>query len=259
MRPEEVDTIQCYDSFTITVLLLLEDMGFCPKGEGGPFVETGVLRRGGRHPLNTDGGGLSACHPGMRGIFLINEAVRQLRGEAGEAQVPGAEVAVACGSGGWLSCIGTVVLGKEGRHDHRQSWPRPWASGPCPGPTMPPGTTGRARPRARLVIQRCTQCGQFQFYPRSLCASCAGETEWVEASGRGTLHTYTVIRQNRSEAFAPLSPYAVGIVELDEGVRMMSNIVDCDVEALRVDMALEVVILRAADDVGLPFWRPVGG
>jgi acetyl-CoA acetyltransferase len=115
VRPEEVDTIQCYDSFTITVLMLLEDMGFCPKGEGGAFVETGALRRGGRQPLNTDGGGLSACHPGMRGIFLINEAVRQLRGDGGEAQVPGAEVAVACGSGGSLSCIATVVLGTEGR------------------------------------------------------------------------------------------------------------------------------------------------
>jgi acetyl-CoA acetyltransferase len=115
VRPEDVDTIQVYDSFTITVLMLLEDMGFCQKGDGGRFVETGVLRRGGRQPMNTDGGGLSACHPGMRGIFLINEAVRQLRGDGGEAQVPGCEVAVACGSGGFLSCIATVVLGKEGR------------------------------------------------------------------------------------------------------------------------------------------------
>jgi uncharacterized OB-fold protein len=110
-----------------------------------------------------------------------------------------------------------------------------------------------------LVIQRCTSCGTFQFYPRSLCSSCAGETEWVDASGRGTLYTYTIIRQNRTEAFAALSPYAVGIVELDEGVRMMSNIVDCDVDILQVGMALEVLILRAADDVGLPFWRPVAG
>jgi acetyl-CoA acetyltransferase len=115
VRPEDVDTIQVYDSFTITVLMLLEDMGFCKKGEGGQFVETGVLRRGGAQPLNTDGGGLSACHPGMRGIFLINEAVRQLRGDGGMSQVPDCEVAVACGSGGYLSCIGTVVLGKEGR------------------------------------------------------------------------------------------------------------------------------------------------
>ena len=111
----------------------------------------------------------------------------------------------------------------------------------------------------RLVVQRCTSCGVYQFYPRALCASCAGETEWVDASGRGTLYTFTVIRQNRSEAFAALSPYAVGIVELEEGVRMMSNIVECDVEELEVGMALEVLILKAADDVGLPFWRPVTG
>jgi uncharacterized protein len=111
----------------------------------------------------------------------------------------------------------------------------------------------------QLVIQRCLACGQYQFYPRALCAACAGKTEWVDATGRGTLYTYTVIRQNRSEAFAALSPYAVGIVELDEGVRMMSNIVDCDVDQLRVGMALEVLMLPAADDIGLPFWRPVTG
>jgi uncharacterized OB-fold protein len=111
----------------------------------------------------------------------------------------------------------------------------------------------------RLVLQRCTDCGTFQFYPRSLCASCAGETEWVDATGRGTLHTYTIIRQNRSRAFAPLVPYAVGMVELEEGVRMMSNIIDCDVESLHVGMRLDVVIMKAADDVGLPFWRPAAG
>jgi hypothetical protein len=92
-----------------------------------------------------------------------------------------------------------------------------------------------------------------------MCVSCGGDTEWVEASGRGTLHTFTIIRQNRSPAFAALSPYAVGIVELDEGVRMMSNIVECDEEQLEVGMALEVLLLQAADDVGLPFWRPAGG
>jgi acetyl-CoA acetyltransferase len=113
VKPADVDTIQFYDSFTITVLLLLEDLGFCPKGEGGTFVQEGHLKRGGDLPLNTDGGGLSSCHPGMRGLFLIVEAVRQLRGQAGEAQVPDAKLAVACGSGGFLSCIGTVVLGSE--------------------------------------------------------------------------------------------------------------------------------------------------
>jgi acetyl-CoA acetyltransferase len=112
LTPSDVDTLQFYDSFTITVLVLLEDMGFCKKGEGGAFVQEGHLRRGGRLPLNTDGGGLSSNHPGMRGIFLLIESVRQLRGAAGEAQVPGCEVALAVGSGGWLSCIGAVLLGK---------------------------------------------------------------------------------------------------------------------------------------------------
>jgi acetyl-CoA acetyltransferase len=113
VRAADIDTLQFYDSFTITVLVLLEDAGFCKKGEGGAFVAQGHLRRGGRHPLNTDGGGLSACHSGMRGLFLIAEAVRQLRGEAGEAQVPEARLALAVGSGGFLSCIGAVVLGRE--------------------------------------------------------------------------------------------------------------------------------------------------
>lgn len=111
----------------------------------------------------------------------------------------------------------------------------------------------------RLVIQRCTTCGAYQFYPRALCTNCAGDTEWVEASGRGTLHTYTVIRQNRSEAFAALSPYVVGIVELEEGVRMMTNVVGCDPDEVHVGMALEVHLVKAADDVGLPFWRPAAG
>jgi len=113
VTPADIDTVQIYDSFTITVLLLLEDLGFCPKGEGGRLVEGGTLQLGGKLPLNTDGGGLSACHPGMRGIFLLVEATRQLRGEAGDAQVPDCELALACGSGGSLSCIGVTILGKD--------------------------------------------------------------------------------------------------------------------------------------------------
>jgi acetyl-CoA acetyltransferase len=110
---DDVDLLMFYDSFTITCLILLESLGFVPKGEGGPFVAEGHLKRGGKWPLNTDGGGLSACHPGMRGIFLILEAVRQLRGQGGAAQVPDCDVAIAAGSGGWLSCIGVAILGRE--------------------------------------------------------------------------------------------------------------------------------------------------
>jgi acetyl-CoA acetyltransferase len=113
LTPEQVDVLLCYDSFTITVLLLLEDLGFCPKGEGGRFVKDGNITLGGRLPVNPDGGGLSALHPGMRGIFLLIEAVRQLRGDALN-QVHGCQVALACGVGGWLSCIGAVLLGPGG-------------------------------------------------------------------------------------------------------------------------------------------------
>ena len=107
----DVDVLQLYDSFTITVLLTLEGLGFCAAGEGGAFVEGGRLAFDGPLPTNTDGGGLSACHPGMRGMFLLVEAVRQLRGEAGPTQVPGAEVALVHGTGGYLSTGATVILG----------------------------------------------------------------------------------------------------------------------------------------------------
>ncbi len=113
ISPADVDMFAMYDSFTYTVLVCLEDLGFAPKGEGGPFAASGALRLGGALPTNTDGGGLSATHPGMRGLFLLCEATRQLRGEAGPSQVAGAEIAVAHGSGGWLSTMGTVVLGTE--------------------------------------------------------------------------------------------------------------------------------------------------
>lgn len=113
IRPTDVGVLLGYDSFTITALLHLEDLGFCERGEGGPFVEDGKLGPGGALPMNTNGGGLSFTHPGMYGMFLLVEATRQLRGECGDRQVPGAEVAVAHGAGMVLSCMSTVVVGTE--------------------------------------------------------------------------------------------------------------------------------------------------
>ncbi len=113
IKPSDVDLLMSYDSFTITVLLSLEDLGFCKKGEGGAFVEDGRIGPGGTFPTNTNGGGLSYCHPGMYGIFLLVEAVRQLRGEADDRQIATPEIAVAHGSGGVLSCMSTTVLGTE--------------------------------------------------------------------------------------------------------------------------------------------------
>jgi acetyl-CoA acetyltransferase len=108
---DEIDVCQVYDAFTPMVLLSFEALGFCKKGEGGPFVEDGKMRVGGSLPTNTDGGGLSSCHPGMRGIFLLVEAVMQLRGEGGARQVPDARLACVNGTGGWFSSASTVILG----------------------------------------------------------------------------------------------------------------------------------------------------
>jgi acetyl-CoA acetyltransferase len=113
ITPADVDVLMAYDSFTITALLHLEDLGFCAKGEGGAFVEDGTLGPGGSLPTNTNGGGLSYTHPGQYGMFLLVEATRQLRGGCGGRQVEGAEIAVAHGCGGVLSATGTVVLGTE--------------------------------------------------------------------------------------------------------------------------------------------------
>jgi acetyl-CoA acetyltransferase len=113
LSPSDVDVAEIYDAFTYMLLLTLEDLGFCAKGEGGAFVEKGALRLGGELPTNTDGGGLSACHPGQRGLFLLVEAARQLRGECGQRQVPDAKIACVSGTGGWFCSSGTVILGTE--------------------------------------------------------------------------------------------------------------------------------------------------
>ncbi|WTU62984.1 acetyl-CoA acetyltransferase [Streptomyces sp. NBC_00056] len=116
VRHEDLDLLAVYDSFTITVLLTLESLGFCKPGEGGRFVADGRTAPGGELPMNTNGGGLSYTHPGMYGIFLLIEATRQLRhdfrGTSGR-QVEGAELALVHGTGGVLSSSSTVVLSRS--------------------------------------------------------------------------------------------------------------------------------------------------
>jgi acetyl-CoA acetyltransferase len=111
LAAKDIDVVELYDAFTINTILFLEDLGFCPKGEGGHFVEGARIAPGGELPVNTNGGGLSYCHPGMYGLFLLIEAVRQLRGECGARQVKDAETAIAHGNGGVLSSQSTVILG----------------------------------------------------------------------------------------------------------------------------------------------------
>jgi acetyl-CoA C-acetyltransferase len=115
VSPDDIDMAMIYDSFTITVLMTLEDLGFCKKGEGGAYVSGGRLQLGGALPINTDGGGLSSNHPGMRGIFLVVEAVKQLRGECGARQVKDCRTALVHGTGGTLGTRhsgATLILGR---------------------------------------------------------------------------------------------------------------------------------------------------
>jgi acetyl-CoA acetyltransferase len=113
LEPRDIDVCQLYDSFTSTVLLTVEDLGFCAKGEGGPFIASGALRPGGALPTNTDGGGLASCHPGMRGMFLLVEATRQLRGECGPRQVDDARLACVHAMGGFFTHSATMILGRQ--------------------------------------------------------------------------------------------------------------------------------------------------
>jgi len=113
LGPKDIDVVELYDAFTINTILFLEDLGFCPKGEGGRFVEGGRIAPQGSLPVNSNGGGLSYCHPGMYGLFLLIEATRQLRGEGSARQVEERETAIAHGNGGVLSSQSTVILGTE--------------------------------------------------------------------------------------------------------------------------------------------------
>lgn len=110
---QDLDLVMLYDAFTINTILFLEDLGFCPKGEGGRFVEDGHIAPGGGLAVNTNGGGLSCVHPGMYGLFLIAEAVAQIRGAAGARQIDDCQLALCHGNGLVLSSQITAVLGSE--------------------------------------------------------------------------------------------------------------------------------------------------
>jgi uncharacterized OB-fold protein len=110
-----------------------------------------------------------------------------------------------------------------------------------------------------LWMQRCVDTGKLQFYPRPCSIYTGGPVEWVKCSGKGTVHTFTVIRRNYPEPyFEPFSPYVVAIIDIEEGVRMMSNVTGCALERVKIGMAVEVYFgcISEAQQVFLPFWRP---
>ena len=127
-------------------------------------------------------------------------------------------------------------------------------------PQLAPGALDRAffeaAGRGELLYQRCPACGHRQFYPRALCTACGGDTAWATASGRGVVHTFTIIRQNGQPPFKNELPYAVAMVELEEGVRMMGNVTGCPTENVRIGMPVEAYAVECAEGLAVPFWRP---
>lgn len=113
-----------------------------------------------------------------------------------------------------------------------------------------------AAAEGRLLVQQCEACGEHQFYPRTICVACGSpDPAYVEASGRGVVHTFTVIHQNRMPGWSDELPYVVAVVDLEEGVRITSNVVDCDPGEVEVGMAVEVTFLREGE-LTLPRFRP---
>ncbi len=111
--------------------------------------------------------------------------------------------------------------------------------------------------RHELYIQRCRACGRRRHYPRALCPFClSSDTEWMRCTGRGTVYTFTVTHQNQAPGFRESVPYVMAYVELEEGVRLLTNIVDCPVETVRIGMPVEVVFEDVGDDLALPRFRP---
>ncbi len=109
----------------------------------------------------------------------------------------------------------------------------------------------------RLMIQRCSECGHYQFYPRVICSSCGGgQIEWRQAAGYGTVQTYSICRLPVAEAYAGDVPYVVALVQLEEGPVMMCNVIDCDPESVAIDMAVEVTFEDRSDEISLPQFRP---
>src|SRR5574340_576906 len=127
-----------------------------------------------------------------------------------------------------------------------------------------PVVTKESRPfwegclQGKLLLQQCSECHHYQFYPRLYCMHCNSDTlQWVEASGRGIIYSYTIIHQNKSPEFVNDVPYNVAIVQLDEGPRMLSNIVDIEMAEIKVALPVTVVFDRVNETVALPRFRPL--
>lgn len=126
-------------------------------------------------------------------------------------------------------------------------------------PAMAPGALDRqyfeAAAQGRLLIQRCPACDHRQFPPKGICNSCGGEVEWLEAAGDGVINTYTIVRRHGVEPFRSLAPFALAMVDLPEGVRLMGNVTGIDPEDVKVGLTVRAYALKIDETMALPLWR----
>jgi len=130
------------------------------------------------------------------------------------------------------------------------SWERP-----APRPEAWERPFFEAAARGELWYQRCPACDRAQFYPRPACTACGAECEWALASGRGQVHTFTVVRQSSARGFKGDVPYVVAMIDLEEGVRMMGNVLDCETDDVAVGTPVEAVAIEFEEGLALPQWR----
>lgn len=127
---------------------------------------------------------------------------------------------------------------------------------PAPEPDHDSAPFFAAAARGQLAVQRCCACGHLQHYPRAICVRCGGTPGWQECSGLGTVHTFTVVRQIGAEPFRSEVPYVLAVVKIEEGVLMTGTVTDCAVEDVHIGLPVEVYMVLAGADVGVPYWRP---
>jgi len=285
--PADVTMGQIYDCYTYTVLVTLEDYGFCAKGEGGAFAASGALAPGGSLPVNTGGGQLSAYY--MWGFTPLSEAIIQARGDGGARQSAAADVILVSGNGGILAHHGTLVVSPHPAGSRPGSGARgPAAGGPAAGGPAAGGPTDRdgldghvtlAGPddfgvvradsraalfferagRGELMIRRCERCRTWLAPTASGCPGCgadADELAWAAASGRGTLVTWSVAHPRQD------GPVAVpALVELAEGPWLATGLRLAgpgQLAALRAGLPVVAEFIRPADGASYPVFRPGG-